>query len=339
MERLSYLYFEHTRITKLPSPIGNLMGLTCLEVGNCLSLKDIKCFVDLQLPERDVDLKFLCQLTLRGCQISEVPDSLGCLRNCMRLESLPELLPRLVKLDPHYCSVLSRVSSSSTVVEGNIFEFIFTDCQSLHWTSLRVILAYSSLKFQLYIKRLYNQVSDVPAKTCSFCFFGSATPMWFSQQSWGFVVTTQLPSHSANSEFLGFTLCAIIRFTRIKLSLQVKCTYHFRNKHGGCHDFFCYLHGCYDEKHLDDNLLPLSCCKILECGVLLLYANDETRPFDFIMPRLQHLGVSFYHLFPDQESLESWFKAKRPRDDWNYSDCLESWPKAKRSREDKHGSE
>jgi Leucine-rich repeat (LRR) protein len=187
MDSLRYLYLEQTRITKLPSPIGNLKGLACLEVGNCKYLNDIKCFVDLQLPERCVDLDCLRKLNLDGCTLSNVPDSLGCLlslevldlsgnnfstiplsinklfelqylglRNCMRLQSLPELPPRLSKLDVDNCRSLRTVSRSSTAVEGNIFEFIFTNCLSL--PMINQILEYSLLKFQLYTKRLYHQV-------------------------------------------------------------------------------------------------------------------------------------------------------------------------------------
>jgi Leucine-rich repeat (LRR) protein len=185
---LRYLYLEETRITKLPSPIGNLKGLACLEVGNCKYLKDIACFVDLQLPKRCVDLDCLRKLNLDGCILSEVPDSLGLLsslevldlsgnnfytipmsinklfelqylglRNCMRLRFLPELPPRLSKLDVNNCKSLNYlVSSSSIVVEGNIFEFIFTNCLRLH--VINQILAYSFLKFQLNTRSLYHQV-------------------------------------------------------------------------------------------------------------------------------------------------------------------------------------
>ncbi|CAK7328809.1 unnamed protein product [Dovyalis caffra] len=225
MERLRYLFLDHTRIRKLPSPIGNLMGLTCLEVGDCLFLRGIECF-DLQLPEMDMDLKFLRQLTVCRSGISELPDGLGCLsslevldlsgnpfrtipisinklfelqylglRNCRRLESLPELPPRLVKLDAHNCPALRRVSSSSTVVEGNIFEFIFTDCQCLLETESQKTLADSLLKFQLYTKRQYDQVPDAPAGASISCFPGWVTPMWFRHQSWGSAETIQLPSH------------------------------------------------------------------------------------------------------------------------------------------------
>jgi Leucine-rich repeat (LRR) protein len=183
---LRYLYLEETRITKLPSPIGNLKGLACLEVGNCKYLNDIECFVDLQLSERWVDLDYLRKLNLDGCHISVVPDSLGCLsslevldlsgnnfstiplsinklselqylglRNCKRLESLPELPPRLSKLDADNCESLNYLgSSSSTVVKGNIFEFIFTNCLSL--CRINQILPYALKKFRLYTKRLHQ---------------------------------------------------------------------------------------------------------------------------------------------------------------------------------------
>jgi Leucine-rich repeat (LRR) protein len=185
---LRYLYLEQTSITKLPSPIGNLKGLACLEVGNCKDLTGIKCLVVFQLPESRVDLDCLRKLNLDGCHIWKVPDSLGLLsslevldlsgnnfqtipisinklfelqylglRNCKRLESLSDLPPRLSKLDVDNCRSLHYlVSISSTVVEGNIFEFIFTNCSRSRW--FNQILAYSLLKFQLYTKRLYHQV-------------------------------------------------------------------------------------------------------------------------------------------------------------------------------------
>jgi len=183
---LRYLYLEQTSITKLPSPIGNLMGLACLEVGNCKYLDHIACFGDLQLPKRCMDLDCLRKLSLDGCSLSQVPDSLGLLsslevldlsgnnlrsiprsinkllelqylglRNCKRLESLPELPPRLSKLDADNCESLNYLeSSSSTVVEGNIFEFIFTNCLSL--CRINQILPFSLMKFQLYTERLHQ---------------------------------------------------------------------------------------------------------------------------------------------------------------------------------------
>jgi len=168
------------------------------------------------------------------------------------------------------------------------------------------------------------------------------TPKWFSHQSWGSTITFQLSSHWANSEFLGFSLCAIIAFRCFCHSLQVKCTYHFRNEHGDSHDLYCYLHVQYDEKRIDSNhifvgldpclvakedytfseysevsvefqpedmngnLLPLDLCQVHECGVRLLY-KDGIHRFDLIMP-------GYFRFNPlDRDGLEAMFQAKRAR--------------------------
>ncbi|KAL9382358.1 hypothetical protein Peur_025393 [Populus x canadensis] len=360
---LRYLYLEQTSITKLPSPIGNLMELACLEVGNCKYLEDIESL-------RRMNSDCLRKLSLDGCNLSEVPDSLGCLsslelldlsgnnlrsiprsinkllelqylgiRNCKRLESLPELPPRLSKLDADNCESLNYLeSSSSTVVEGNIFEFIFTNCLRLR--GINQILEYSLLKFQLYTKRLYHQLPDVPEGACSFCLPRGVSPEWRIHQSWGSTVTCQLSSHWANSKFLGFSLCAVIAFHSFSHSLQVKCTYHFSNEYGDSHDLYCYLHGWYDEKRIDSdhvlvgfdpclvakedymfseysevsvefqpedingNLLPLEFCQVHECGLHLLYKDGI---HDLIMPDY----FRFYSL--DRDGLEAMFQTKRER--------------------------
>ncbi|KAG6738697.1 hypothetical protein POTOM_058319 [Populus tomentosa] len=344
MNCLRYLYLEQTRITKLPSPIGNLQGLACLEVGNCKYLNYRKCFVDLSLSKIWKDLYYLRKLNLDGCHLSVVPDSLGYLsslelldlsgndfktipisinkllelqylglRNCKRLESLPELPPQLSKLDADNCESLNYLGSSYQSwmkllqLKGNIFEFIFTNCLSLCRSNQ--ILPYSLMKFQLYTEMLH-QLTDVPEGACSFYLPGSVSPHWLSHQSWGSTVTCQLPLHWVNSKFLGFSLCAVIAFHSFGHSLQVKCTYHFSNEHGDNHDLYCYLHGWYDEKHIDSdhlfvgldpclvvkendmfseysevsiefqledingNLLPLDLCQVHECGVRLLYEDE-----------------------------------------------------------------
>jgi hypothetical protein len=124
--------------------------------------------------------------------------------------------------------------------------------------------------------------------------------------------------------------------------LQVKCIYHFRNEHGDSHDLYCYLHGWYDEKHIDlahifvgfdpclvakkdymfseysevsvefqpedinGNLLSLDLCQVHECGVRLLY-EDGIHRFDLIMQGY----FCFYPL--DRDVLEAMFQAKRAR--------------------------
>jgi len=168
------------------------------------------------------------------------------------------------------------------------------------------------------------------------------TPEWFRHQSWGSTVTFQLSSYRTNSEFLGFSLCAVIAFDSFSHCSQVKCTYHFHNKHGDSHDLYYYLHVWDDEKRKDlinifvgfdpsfvakekdifgkysevsvefqpenmnGNLLPLDLCQVHECGVHLLY-KDGIHRFDLIMP-----GYSRFHPL-DRDGLETRFQAKRAR--------------------------
>jgi len=168
------------------------------------------------------------------------------------------------------------------------------------------------------------------------------TPEWFRHQSWGSTVKCQLFSNRANSEFLGFSLGAVIAFGFFYYSLQVKCTYHFCNEHGDSHDLYCYLHGWYDKKcinsehifvgfdpclvaikdesfseysevlvefqpeDMDGNHLPLNHCQVVECGVRPLY-EDEIHCFDLIMQ-------DYYRFYPpDRDGLEAMFQAKRAR--------------------------
>nr|TKR84459.1 hypothetical protein D5086_0000257390 [Populus alba] len=315
---LRYLYLEQTSITKLPSPIGNLMGLACLEVGNCKYLKDIECFVDLQLPERCVDLDCLRFSLCAVIAFGSVGHSLqvkctyrfhnkhGESRDLVcylhgwydekRINSAHILVgfdPCVVAKEDYMFSEYSEVSVEfqPEFMNGNLLPF---DLCQVHECGVRLLYEDGTHRFDLirsdyfcfypmngdewqtmfqakrarfqgmrwedyYVMcRTYEfladlQLPDVVAGPSSFCLPGDTTPEWFSHQSWGSTVTFQLSSNWANSEFLGFSLCAVIAFGFVPYSfdsawqrLHVKCTYHFRNKHGDSRDLDCYLHGFHD---------------------------------------------------------------------------------------------
>jgi hypothetical protein len=169
-------------------------------------------------------------------------------------------------------------------------------------------------------------------------------PEWFSHQSWGSTVTFQLSSQWANSKsFLGFCLCVVIAFHSFGHSLQVKCTYHFRNKHGDSHVLYYYLHywdyeKLFDSAHIfvgfdpcvvakenymfseysevsvefqledmNGNLLPLNLYQVYECGVRLLDVKEKDET-------LLSLTMAAYRFCPlDRDVLEARFQAKRAR--------------------------
>jgi len=58
---------------------------------------------------------------------------------------------------------------------------------------------------------------------------------------------------------------------------------------------------------MNDNLLSLDLCQVIECGVRLLHANDEDEIHRFAMTM-----PGYYHLYPlDRDGLEATFQAKR----------------------------
>ncbi|XP_057997596.1 disease resistance-like protein DSC1 [Hevea brasiliensis] len=283
MGSLRCLYLDGTAIMNLPSPIENLTGLSSLELRNCKRIQGLAELISI-IDSSGSHLQYLRKLYLTGCGMFYIPNCIGYLfslevldlsgnsfsdlphsirmltelqylglRDCKWLRSITALPPQLTKLDADNCFSLQSVSIiDSTIVEGNIFEFLFTNCGNLDAVAKHDIMAYALRKFQLYSKRLHNQMPSVRAGESGFCFPGSSIPKWFSHQSWGLSMTIQLPSHWANSEFLGFALCAVIAFNNQStndLGFQVKCRYHFRNDHGDCNDLYCYFGGCYGRNY------------------------------------------------------------------------------------------
>ncbi|XP_057986576.1 disease resistance-like protein DSC1 [Hevea brasiliensis] len=114
-------------------------------------------------------------------------------------------------------------------------------------------MAYALTKIHCYSKRLCNQIPSVVARESCLCFSGSEISKWFSHQNVGFSTTIQLPSHWANSEFLGFILCSVIAFNKLHIDdsgFQVKCRYHFKNESGDSNDLYCYFSCWYGSRNL-----------------------------------------------------------------------------------------
>ncbi|KAG8633553.1 disease resistance protein RPV1 isoform X2 [Manihot esculenta] len=287
MRSLRYLHLDGTAIKNLPSPIKNLEGLSILELRNCRGIQGLPALISV-VHNSGSHLQYLRKLCLTGCSVFYMPDCIGRLfslealdlsensfhhlpftigmlkelqylglRNCKRLLSIEALPPQLTKLDAYNCIALKEVSIDSTKVEGNIFEFLFTNCRNLDGPSKHSIITFALTNFQLFSKRLHSQVPFVRAGESGFCFPGSTIPKWFSHQNVGFSMTIQLPSDWAKSEFLGFSLCAVIDFNNQNTNdfgFQIKCRYHFRNDYGDCNDFHCHFGSWFDRNYWEGDV-------------------------------------------------------------------------------------
>ena len=96
MQRLSKLYLDRIAITELPASIGNLTGLTLLNLSNCKNLtclrgtllylkllKDMdisRCLKLERLPENLWNVESLEKLDMSGTAIRMVPSSIGLLK-------------------------------------------------------------------------------------------------------------------------------------------------------------------------------------------------------------------------------------------------------------------
>lgn len=117
------LYLNDCSILNVPNAIGFLFSLEALDLsGNLFS----------EIPQNILQLEKLKYLGLR---------------DCLQLRLIPALPPRLTKLDAENCISLRSVTSKSTGVEGNIFEFLFTNCYQLNNLAKKRIMAYALKKF------------------------------------------------------------------------------------------------------------------------------------------------------------------------------------------------
>ncbi|KAJ9145858.1 hypothetical protein P3X46_028189 [Hevea brasiliensis] len=343
MESLRYLYLDGTSIRKLPTPIQNLKSLSCLELRGCTHLR-ILSDTALGVDKSGAHLQYLRKLSLGGSGLQNLPDCISCLssvealdlsgnyfrtlpksisnltelqylglRNCLNLTLIEGLPPRLSKLDAYNCGSLEAMSIDSTGVEGNVFEFLFTNCRRLSSMAGHDIMAYALTKFQLYAKRLNNQTPSVLAGESSVYFPGSYIPKWFGNQASGFSTTIQLPSNWANSKLWGFAVCILIsgKSNFDNSGFQVKCRYNFKNECGDCDDLHGYFGGPYglranpfmyhhtfigydpwvhvlkDDRFSkysevvvefypeDMNYHPVP-VNVVQCGVRMLYAREES---------------------------------------------------------------
>ncbi|KAK0580645.1 hypothetical protein LWI29_004615 [Acer saccharum] len=259
----------------LPKSIKQLSKLEKLLLNDCNMLRSVTV-----LPGLSFSLEDLC---LNNCNLTEIPEDIGCLSSLKTLElcrndfeSLPTSIKQLSKLQKlllNDCNMLQSV----TVLPVNLFVFEAMNCKQLQslpntsefaefitserntWrnTLLTDFMFTNSPKLNekafsnvfaeslQIIKRRATKYQK--AVRVSICYPGSKIPEWFCYQSHTSSVNIQLsPQNRSNRKFLGLALCAVIAF-----------------------EGYCNTEGYYP-------WVPYVCCFQTDCGDRVTYNGELT---------------------------------------------------------------
>ncbi|KAI4352938.1 hypothetical protein L6164_007142 [Bauhinia variegata] len=232
-DEITYLDLGSTALDELPSSVGclgklkhlnlksnqNLKLSDCEQLGGLVSLNIL--FLDglrnsTELPHNIGLLSSLQQLSLNGSNVESLPTTIKHLshlkslviRNCQRLQSLPELPPSLKHLDATECRSLKKVSTSAVKqlkgCNGSSKEiFLFRNCMNLDGYALNSIMAYAHVRIKQAANEFLSAIiiedgdpylhDDV---NFSICLPGSQVPNWFSYRTTEASVTIELPPSS-----------------------------------------------------------------------------------------------------------------------------------------------
>lgn len=159
-------------------------------------------------------LSSLKYLGLKGSSIESLPDSIKhlsmlrtvYLRDCRRLQSIPELPLSIMHLDTTNCTSLESVSTLTTsgLKQQDIasYFFLFINCLNLDEQSLHRIMD------NAYLSSMKAASNNFEGSTC--CYPGNRLPEWFTYKKTmtKASITIQLPS--AVDKLLGFVFCCVL---------------------------------------------------------------------------------------------------------------------------------
>ncbi|XP_024163034.1 disease resistance protein RPV1 isoform X2 [Rosa chinensis] len=226
MKEQPKLPLDETAIKGLPSSIKEHCSYSALRH---LGLSDCNL---LELSDGITHLSSLRTLKLCRTNLESLPvtmNRLCCLTHleleaCKRLKSIPELSSSINYIDAHECTALETVSKLKPLPRGNNF-FTFSNCLQLVQTNLFRDIVEKYADFQ----DNYRQ----PLRL-NMCFPGSEVPDWFTHQSGGFSVRVPLLANWLDRSFLGFAICAVLKYQEVHhypspLSATCLCTFKGRS--------------------------------------------------------------------------------------------------------------
>ncbi|KAB2602548.1 TMV resistance protein N-like [Pyrus ussuriensis x Pyrus communis] len=242
MEHLNFLSLKGTVVEKLPSSIGNVIGLETLDLGTCRNLSvvpsSIYCLTNLktlrfryyllgtrisEIPDGLVGSTSLQDLDLTGSLISSIPASIKqasrlhrlSLIRCEKLQSLPEL-PVQCDLKAKGCTSLKTVSSSRTALTQGWDKYTyfgnrnFFNCQKLDHNARSNMMD----EAQHRILRVATNSSNKSYGNPWFVIVcpGKEIPKWFSfsYQNEGSSVHIKLPPDFFRTGFSGFAFSIVV---------------------------------------------------------------------------------------------------------------------------------
>ncbi|EEF39691.1 leucine-rich repeat containing protein, putative [Ricinus communis] len=318
---LQHLSLDETAMVNLPDTFCNLKALNMLNFSDCSKLgklpknmKNLKSLAELRaggcnLSTLPADLKYLSsivELNLSGSNFDTMPAGINQLSKlrwinvtgCKRLQSLPELPPRIRYLNARDCRSLVSISGLKQLFElgcSNSLDdetFVFTNCFKLDQDNWADILASAQLKIQHFAmgRKHYDRELYDETFIC-FTYPGTEIPEWFADKSIGSSVTIQhLPPDWLNHRFLGFSVCLVVAFDDRFLCEYprgvVACKCNFQNSYGGCNNHIFTLNSWKYFPAMDQSMCSCGMIavgmvenanfpEVEKCGVLLLYSKDE----------------------------------------------------------------
>lgn len=248
-QNLRFLNLFKTAINEWPSSMGPLFKLEHLDLRWCKGLKNLPsnffnglhslqelwldgCSNMIELPQNMIDLCSLRQLSIAGIAIQRLPESMKHLsslsyfelRDCKRLQFLPELPPFVELIDASDCSSLKTVVTSSDAENessGDVKYTRFQNCMNLDEDSVKAILGNVMTHIRKSVSGLMENFNGEYDQT-EVVYPGNRVPKWFKYKTTQASITVDLSSAPDSIDW-GLVFCVVA-----SPSQSIRCEGYFK---------------------------------------------------------------------------------------------------------------